>query len=66
MIADNHDELHEIAEKIGLSKRWFQNDKYIGHYDICESMKTKALKLGAVEIENKKLASIIKKVRGLI
>lgn len=35
MAADTLDELHEMAVKIGVAKRHFQNKKGKPHYDIC-------------------------------
>ena len=46
MIADSDAELHEMADKIGISRRWFQGD----HYDICLSKRARAVAAGAVEI----------------
>lgn len=45
MVADTEQELHEMAAKIGVSRKWYQDD----HYDVCLSMKAKALVLGAKE-----------------
>lgn len=51
MIADTSEELLEMAEKIGVDKKWIQ---YPGtpkeHFDICLSKKKKAIELGAKEI----------------
>jgi hypothetical protein len=59
MIADTTKELLEMADKIGVQRRWIQD---IGtnreHFDICKSMKKKAIELGAKEIGFKELASI--------
>jgi hypothetical protein len=46
MIATTDQELHAMAKAIGVARRWYQGD----HYDICLSMKAKALSLGALEI----------------
>jgi hypothetical protein len=46
MISDNEEELHAMAKQIGVARRWFQGD----HYDITQSCKALALKLGAVQI----------------
>lgn len=46
MIADADDELHAMADAIGVARRWFQGD----HYDICLSKRAKAVALGATEI----------------
>jgi hypothetical protein len=46
MTADTLEELHEMAEKLGL-RRWFQNTG-TPHYDLCKSKRLKAIKLGAI------------------
>ena len=46
MIADTEEELHAMAAKIGIARRWYQGD----HYDISLSKRALAVKLGAVEI----------------
>lgn len=50
MYADTHDELVEMADKIGVNKKWIQ---YPGHsvkehFDICKSKKELAHKFGAI------------------
>lgn len=38
MLADTITELHTMADRIGIQRKWFQN-KGIPHYDICQSKK---------------------------
>ena len=52
MIADTEEELHAMADKIGLSRRWYQGD----HYDVSMSLRAKAVAAGAVEITLRELA----------
>jgi hypothetical protein len=47
LTADDIDELHEFAERLGMRRRWFQ-DGSIPHYDLSEGKRQLALKLGAV------------------
>lgn len=46
MIADTEEELHAMARKIGVARRWYQGD----HYDIALSKRALAVEYGAVEI----------------
>ena len=46
MIADSDDELHAMAAKIGVARKWFQGD----HYDIALSKRALAVAAGAQEI----------------
>jgi hypothetical protein len=46
MIADTEAELHAMAERIGIARRWYQGD----HYDVTLERRGHAIALGAVEI----------------
>lgn len=46
MIADTEDELHAMASRIGIRRRWYQGD----HYDICLAKRALAVQHGAVEV----------------
>ncbi|MCW8855953.1 MAG: DUF4031 domain-containing protein [Kangiella sp.] len=62
MLADSVSELHEMADKIGLNRTWFQSHK-TPHYDICKSKRQLAIKLGAVEVNRKKVVELIRMYR---
>lgn len=55
MSSPDIEELHKMADTIGVSRKWFQNDKQHPHYDICKSKKQKAIRAGAVEVSDKEL-----------
>jgi hypothetical protein len=73
MIADTEAELHEMAEKIGLQRRWFQDprtnqtpryrpDSYAAnawHYDVVQSKRRAAIALGAVPVNWLELPDLI-------
>lgn len=52
MVADTLDELHQMADQIGMERRWFQAPPKASHphYDIPEGKRAKALALGAEEV----------------
>ncbi|MBK8197001.1 MAG: DUF4031 domain-containing protein [Acidobacteria bacterium] len=54
MIAESFDELHAMADRLGLKRSWFQGD----HYDISMSVRARAVALGAVEIPMRQLAAL--------
>lgn len=58
MIADTDEELHAMADHIGVARRWWQSpEKTSGsHYDIALSKRSLAVKAGAVEISMRTLA----------
>lgn len=43
----NCKELHEMAEKIGMKREWFQDRRGFPHYDLRPSMHERALENGA-------------------
>lgn len=43
-------ELHEMATRIGLQLRWFQDKKTAPHYDLVPSKRLAALNAGAVSV----------------
>lgn len=64
MVADTDDELHTMADKIGVARRWHQKSGTPhSHYDICKAKRTLAVQFGAVEIGRRQLAEIIQRKR---
>lgn len=55
MIADNEDELHAMAARIAVARRWYQGD----HYDICLSKRTLAVRYGAIKITQRQLGLMV-------
>lgn len=49
---DNINELHKMAELIGMKRSWFQN-KRIPHYDLTAARAEKAVELGVVQLTRK-------------
>lgn len=60
MIADSVDELHAMADHIGMRRRWFQNKPGKPHYDICLAKRKAAIAAGAKEITSKELVAKLK------
>ena len=51
MVADTDDELHAMADRIGVSRRWHQAPpKHDSHYDIALSKRRAAIDAGAIEV----------------
>lgn len=55
MIADTQAELHAMAARIGVARRWYQGD----HYDIALSRRRLAVAAGAVEVTWTQLACMV-------
>lgn len=60
MLADTDDELHAMAARIGVARRWWQSpEKTSGsHYDIALSKRALAVQFGAVEITLRQCAAM--------
>lgn len=52
MIADTEEELHAMADAIGIARRWYQGD----HYDIGVAKRNMATARGAIPVPMKVLA----------
>lgn len=51
MIADTDEELHAMADRIGVARRWFQKPGTPRrHYDIALTKRALAVQAGAIEI----------------
>jgi len=59
MIADTEEELHQMADKIGVARKWYQRN----HYDICLSKKKLAIQHGAKEITWRELGLMLRERR---
>lgn len=62
MAADTVEELHAMADKIGVARKWFQLP--LGrnpHYDICMSKRALAVKAGAIQCTAKEIVPVVKR-----
>lgn len=55
MVADSDDELHAMAARIGIARKWHQGD----HYDISLGKRALAVGFGAVEITRRQLGCMV-------
>lgn len=63
MFADSIEELHEMADSIGINRKWFQNKPGFPHYDIAKSKKARAIELGAKEVTPREMVEIVRRFR---
>ncbi len=59
MVADNTEELHKMAQALGL-RRYFQDQGRYPQYDISRSKRRKALTLGAIEVDERRIIEVVK------
>lgn len=48
MRADTLEELHEMADRLGMRREWFQDKPGAPHYDLIPEARQRAIELGAV------------------
>ena len=63
MIADTLDELHTMADIIGVKRKWFQDKASFPHYDICKAKREIAVDHGAVEVDRRGLVEAMRRIR---
>lgn len=64
MVADTKEELLEMADKIGVARKWIQKEGTIyEHFDIAKTKKVLALAYGAKSIGMHELAEIFEAKR---
>ena len=64
MIADTLDELHRMADAIGVQRKWFQAKASFPHYDVCKSKRELAIKLGAIPVDKREFVGHMRRLRG--
>ncbi len=62
MIADTETELHQFAAILGINHKYFQ-PKSFPHYDVSQSKREAALRLGAKLVDDSELVQIIRNRR---
>jgi len=63
MYADTLDELHAMADAIGMRREWFQNKPSLPHYDLVPARRAKAMKLGAIEHSMRQMVDFMRNNR---
>lgn len=63
MVADSITELHAMADKIGIKRRWFQSQARHPHYDICKAKRQLAIEHGAQAVDTRKVIEVALRMR---
>ena len=65
MIADTADELHAMADRIGVDRRWFQDASKASfpHYDIARSKRALAIAAGAIDCDRNTFVGHMRRLR---
>lgn len=60
MLADTVEELHAMADRVGLKRKWFQDAGTVPHYDLCQAKRAWAIELGAVVADRHRVVALIR------
>lgn len=63
LIADSLEELHEMADRIGIKRQWFQSDGSFPHYDICKAKRALAVEVGAQQPDTHAFVEVMRRFR---
>jgi hypothetical protein len=60
LLADDRAELHVMADRLGMPRRFFQDHPWRWHYDLPAHLRAEAVTLGAVEIEMAAVGALLR------
>jgi hypothetical protein len=63
MFADSLEELHAMADKIGLRQAWYQDHPSVKHYDLVPTKRALAILNGAIEVDRREAVRIWRRNR---
>lgn len=64
MLADTDEELHGMADRIGVARRWHQKaGTPHSHYDVCLAKRGLAVQHGAREVTQREMGQLIRRKR---
>ena len=64
MVTDSTEELLQMADRIGVRRKWLQHaGTHREHFDICQSKRAAAIEAGATEITMRQLGKILRQRR---
>jgi len=63
MLADSPEELHEMADRIGMPRKFYQRDASTPHYDIPREKRAEAIAAGAIEVDRRGMVAVIRRIR---
>lgn len=65
MVADTPAELHAMADRIGVARRWFQTPPKasVWHYDIAQTKRALAVAAGALDCDRNTFVEAVRRIR---
>ena len=66
LLADDRDELHAMADALGIPRRFFQDHPWRWHHDLPEHLRARAVGLGARELSLHEVGMLLRRRRAQI
>ena len=63
LLADTSEELHAMADAIGMPRRFFQDHPWRWHYDLPSHLREHAVRLGAREVTMHDVGALLRRRR---
>jgi chromosome condensin MukBEF complex kleisin-like MukF subunit len=60
LLADTREELHALADELGIPRRFFQDHPWRWHYDVPRHLRDRAVELGAVEVDMHRVGTLLR------
>jgi Protein of unknown function (DUF4031) len=59
LLADTPDELHAMADALGIPRRFYQDHPWRWHHDLPEHLRERAVELGAQELTLREVGALL-------
>jgi hypothetical protein len=66
LLADTRDELHAMADALGIPRRFFQDHPWRWHHDLPEHLRERAVELGAREVTLHQVGELLRGRRAAV
>jgi hypothetical protein len=63
LLADTREDLHAMADALGVPQRFFQDHPWRWHHDLPEALRSRAVALGAHEVTMHEVGALLKRRR---
>lgn len=60
LLADTRDELHAMADQLGIPRRFFQDHPWRWHHDLPDQLRARAVELGAIEVTMHEVGALLR------
>ena len=66
LLADTRDELHAMADELGIPRRYFQDHPWRWHHDLPAPLRSRAVELGAREVTMHEVGALLRQRRAAV